>query len=277
MTIYEVHLGSWRRNGEEGNRWLTYRELAERCRPMPKIWASPISNCCRYRISLRRLLGLSATACSRRPAASARRRIRVLIDACHEPGSASSSTGCPGISPTIRTARPIRRHRALRARRSAPGSPLDWGHADLQLRPRRGRQVPVRQRAVLVERYGVDGLRVDAVASMLISTTAVSPANGCRTSSAAARISKRSPSCAAPTRACSASSRTPRRWRRNRPRGRWCRGPSIGAASASASNGTWGGCTTRSTTCEGPDPPPLSSRQICSACSTPSRRISSCR
>ena len=29
MSIYEVHLGSWRRNVEEGNRWLTYREAAD--------------------------------------------------------------------------------------------------------------------------------------------------------------------------------------------------------------------------------------------------------
>jgi 1,4-alpha-glucan branching enzyme len=28
ITIYEVHLGSWRRAPDEGNRWLTYRELA---------------------------------------------------------------------------------------------------------------------------------------------------------------------------------------------------------------------------------------------------------
>jgi 1,4-alpha-glucan branching enzyme len=28
LSIYEVHLGSWRRVPEEGNRWLTYRELA---------------------------------------------------------------------------------------------------------------------------------------------------------------------------------------------------------------------------------------------------------
>jgi 1,4-alpha-glucan branching enzyme len=28
MSIYEVHLGSWRRNAEEGNRFLSYRELA---------------------------------------------------------------------------------------------------------------------------------------------------------------------------------------------------------------------------------------------------------
>jgi 1,4-alpha-glucan branching enzyme len=29
MSIYEVHLGSWRRRPEEGNRWLSYTELAE--------------------------------------------------------------------------------------------------------------------------------------------------------------------------------------------------------------------------------------------------------
>ncbi len=29
MSIYEVHLGSWRRKGEHGKYWLTYRELAE--------------------------------------------------------------------------------------------------------------------------------------------------------------------------------------------------------------------------------------------------------
>jgi 1,4-alpha-glucan branching enzyme len=28
VSIYEVHLGSWRRAPEDGNRWLTYRELA---------------------------------------------------------------------------------------------------------------------------------------------------------------------------------------------------------------------------------------------------------
>ena len=30
IAIYEVHLGSWMRISEEGNRWLTYRELAPR-------------------------------------------------------------------------------------------------------------------------------------------------------------------------------------------------------------------------------------------------------
>jgi 1,4-alpha-glucan branching enzyme len=36
ISVYEVHLGSWRRVPEEGNRWLTYRELAEQLIPYVK-------------------------------------------------------------------------------------------------------------------------------------------------------------------------------------------------------------------------------------------------
>jgi len=36
MTIYELHAGSWRRKPEEGNRWLTYRELADELLPYVK-------------------------------------------------------------------------------------------------------------------------------------------------------------------------------------------------------------------------------------------------
>jgi len=36
MSIYEVHLGSWRRVPEEGGRWLTYRELADSLVPYVK-------------------------------------------------------------------------------------------------------------------------------------------------------------------------------------------------------------------------------------------------
>ncbi len=34
LSIYEVHLGSWMRNPEEGNRWLTYSELAKQPHPI---------------------------------------------------------------------------------------------------------------------------------------------------------------------------------------------------------------------------------------------------
>src|SRR5512147_1365878 len=36
LSIYEVHMGSWMRVPEEGNRWLTYRELAQKLIPYAK-------------------------------------------------------------------------------------------------------------------------------------------------------------------------------------------------------------------------------------------------
>jgi 1,4-alpha-glucan branching enzyme len=36
MSIYELHAGAWRRRGSEGNRWLTYRELADELIPYVK-------------------------------------------------------------------------------------------------------------------------------------------------------------------------------------------------------------------------------------------------
>ena len=36
ISIYEVHLGSWKRVPEEGNRWLTYREAADQLLPYVK-------------------------------------------------------------------------------------------------------------------------------------------------------------------------------------------------------------------------------------------------
>ncbi|MGA2106990.1 MAG: 1,4-alpha-glucan branching protein GlgB, partial [Syntrophorhabdales bacterium] len=36
VSIYEVHLGSWRRDPDEGGRWLTYRELADSLVPYVK-------------------------------------------------------------------------------------------------------------------------------------------------------------------------------------------------------------------------------------------------
>ena len=151
-------------------------------------------------------------------------------------------------------ARPLRRHRAVRARRSAPGRAPRLGHARLQLRPHtRCATSWSRTRST-----GCASSTSTACASTRsrrcsTSTTRARRASGCRTNSAAARTSTPSRSCSelnevAARRASPARSSPPR----SRPPGPASRGPTYAAGSASASSGTWAGCTTRSSTSSRP-------------------------
>ena len=121
--------------------------------PTSPTWASPISSCCRSP-SIRSAApgATSRSACSRRP-----RRFgspdglrRASSIACHARGHRRDPRLGAGAFPD-RRARPgaLRRHRALRASRSARGLPPRLEHLHLQFRPPRGAGLPDRQRAVL--------------------------------------------------------------------------------------------------------------------------------
>ena len=132
MSIYEVHLGSWRKKGEHGEYWLTYRELAEQLPAyaadmgfthveLLPVTEHPFDGSWGYQPT-----GLFApTSRFGSPA-----DFVALIDALHKAGLGVLLDWVPGHFPDDpHGARPFRRHRALRACRPAPGPPSRLGHA----------------------------------------------------------------------------------------------------------------------------------------------------
>ena len=145
MSIYEVHLGSWRRKPERR------RPLAD----LPRAGRAASGLCRRHGLhpyradagvgaSVRRLVGLSADRAVRadqpvRHAGGFRRADRRLPP---QGPRRAARLGAGAFPRRSARARPIRRHRALRARQPDAGPPSRLGHADLQLRPRRSDELP---------------------------------------------------------------------------------------------------------------------------------------
>jgi 1,4-alpha-glucan branching enzyme len=170
VSIYEVHPGSWRRNGAHGEHWLSYRELAEQLVPYVKsmgfthielmpIHEHPFDGSWGYQPT-----GLYApTSRFGKPD-----DFRHFVEAAHQAGIGVLLDWVPGHFP-------VDAHGLSQFDGShlyEHGDPREgWHHDWNTLIYNFGRtevcNFLVGNALFWVERYGVDGLRVDAVASML--------------------------------------------------------------------------------------------------------------
>jgi 1,4-alpha-glucan branching enzyme len=170
MSIYEVHLGSWRRKGEHGQYWLTYRELAEQ---LPAYAADmgfthvellpvsehPFDGSWGYQPT-----GLFAPT-SR---FGSPEDFAALVDALHKAGLGVLLDWVPGHFPDDPHGLSQFDGTALYEHEDPrQGRHLDWGTMIYNYGRTEVSNFLISNALFWLDRYGVDGLRVDAVASML--------------------------------------------------------------------------------------------------------------
>jgi 1,4-alpha-glucan branching enzyme len=168
VSIYEVHLGSWRR--KDGNRWLSYRELAEQLPGYVRdlgfthveflpVSEHPFDGSWGYQPT-----GLFApTSRFGSPADFA-----ALVDACHGEGLGVILDWVPGHFPDDPHGLGHFDGTALYEHANPKqGRHLDWGTLIYNYGRTEVTNLLVSNALFWLEHYGIDGLRVDAVASML--------------------------------------------------------------------------------------------------------------
>ncbi len=168
MSIYEVHLGSWRRAGE--HRWLTYRELAEQLVPYASelgfthlellpVHEHPFDGSWGYQPT-----GLYApTSRFGTP-----QDFKYFVDAAHDAGLGVILDWVPGHFPTDAFA--LARFDGTHLYEHADpreGFHPDWNTLIYNFGRAEVSNFLIGNALYWLERFGVDGLRVDAVASML--------------------------------------------------------------------------------------------------------------
>ena len=170
ISIYEVHLGSWRRRPQEGGRWLSYRELAEQLPAYARdlgfthveflpVNEHPFDGSWGYQPT-----GLFApTSQFGSPADFA-----VLVDACHRAGLAVILDWVPGHFPD--DPHGLSRFDGTALYEHADpmqGRHLDWNTFVYNYGRIEVANFLLANALFWLDRYRIDGLRVDAVASML--------------------------------------------------------------------------------------------------------------
>jgi 1,4-alpha-glucan branching enzyme len=170
MATYEVHLGSWARIPEEGDRYLTYTELGKRLIPYVKqmgyshiellpVMEHPFSGSWGYQVT-----GFYAPTSRFGPP----QEFKAFVDECHRNGIGVILDWVPGHFPKDAYAlaqfdgTSLYEHADPRQ-----GEHREWGTLIFNYGRNEVRNFLLANALFWLAEYHVDGLRVDAVASML--------------------------------------------------------------------------------------------------------------